>query len=70
MVINWIGDNADLVSFGYSNGPASCLGETLVSGGAVTSIEQETGLVAVGVFMTNEEGEVISLGSTIVRFLT
>tara|TARA_B100001123_G_C14944605_1_gene881136 strand:- start:261 stop:401 length:141 start_codon:yes stop_codon:yes gene_type:complete len=46
------------------------LGETLVSGGAVTSIEQETGLVAVGVFMTNEEGEVISLGSTIVRFLT
>ncbi|MDG2285935.1 MAG: hypothetical protein P8N43_10440, partial [Alphaproteobacteria bacterium] len=32
-VVNWIGDDATLLSFGYSNRKASYLGETLTSGG-------------------------------------
>jgi len=68
VVINWISDDAELVSFGYSNRRASYLGETLVSGGTVTSVDRDTGLVGVDIFMKNEQGEITSPGSAVVRF--
>jgi hydroxyacyl-ACP dehydratase HTD2-like protein with hotdog domain len=67
-VVNWIGDDATLVSFGYSNRKASYLGETLTSGGTITSIDTKTGDVGVDIHIRNEQDEVTSPGSAMVRF--
>lgn len=67
-VTNWIGDAATLVSFGYSNRKASYLGETLTSGGTITSIDPTTGEVAVDIHIRNEADEITSPGSAVVRF--
>ena len=67
-VVNWIGDDAALVSFGYSKRRASYLGETLTSGGTITSIDSQTGEVGVNIHLKNENDEVTSPGSAVVRF--
>jgi 3-methylfumaryl-CoA hydratase len=68
IVINWIGDDAKLINFNYSNRQASYLGETLKSGGKVTSIDTKTGRVEVELFLCNEEGEITSPGTALVEF--
>jgi 3-methylfumaryl-CoA hydratase len=67
-VVNWIGDDATLVSFGYSNRKASYLGETLTSSGKITAIDPATGEVGVEIHIRNEQDEVTSPGSAVVRF--
>jgi hydroxyacyl-ACP dehydratase HTD2-like protein with hotdog domain len=67
-VVNWVGDEAALVSFGYSNRKASYLGETLTSGGTITSVDPVTGEVAVDIHIRNEQDEVTSPGTAVVRF--
>lgn len=67
-VTNWIGDSATLVSFGYSNRKASYLGETLTSGGTITSIDAATGEVGVDIHIRNEQNEITSPGTAVVRF--
>ncbi len=68
VVVNWIGDNATLTSFNYSNRRASYLGETLTSGGAITAIDTESGNVDLEIFIKNEDGDVITPGTAQVRF--
>jgi hydroxyacyl-ACP dehydratase HTD2-like protein with hotdog domain len=68
VVVNWIGDDASLVSFGYSNRKASYLGETLTSGGTITSIDPSTGDVTLDIHIRNENGEITSPGTAVVRF--
>jgi 3-methylfumaryl-CoA hydratase len=68
VVVNWIGDDAKLVSFGYWNRRASYLGETLVSGGTVTAVDPRTGAVSLDIQLRNEAGEVTSPGTAVVRF--
>jgi len=68
VVVNWIGDNATLTSFNYSNRRASYLGETLTSGGAITAIDTESGNVDLEIFIKNEDGGVITPGTAQVRF--
>ena len=67
-VVNWMGDEAVLASFGYSNRKASYLGETLTSGGTITSVDLVTGEVAVNIFIRNEQNEVTAPGTAVVRF--
>ena len=67
-VVNWMGDEAVLASFGYSNRKASYLGETLTSGGTITSVDPVTGEVAVNIYIRNEQNEVTSPGTAVVRF--
>ena len=67
-VVNWMGDEAVLASFGYSNRKASYLGETLTSGGMITSVDLVTGEVAVNIYIRNEQNEVTTPGSAVVRF--
>jgi hydroxyacyl-ACP dehydratase HTD2-like protein with hotdog domain len=67
-VVNWIGDGATLVSFGYSNRKASYLGETLTSGGTITAIDKATGEVTVDIQIRNEQDEITSPGTAVVRF--
>ena len=69
IVINWIGDDAKLINFNYSNRQASYLGETLKSGGKVTSIDTKTGRVEVELFLCNEEGKITSPGTALVEFV-
>ena len=68
IVVNWVGEEAELLKFDYSNRRASYLGETLKSGGKVRKVDQQTGLVEVELFLKNEDGEITSPGSATVRF--
>ena len=68
-VTNWLADDGVLVRFHYSNRKATYLGETLVSGGHITEIDVERGLVTVELFVTNEAGEVTSPGGATAQLL-
>ena len=68
VVVNWMGDNAALTSFNYSNRRASYLGETLTSGGAISAIDKDAGTVDLELFIKNENGDVITPGTAQVRF--
>ena len=68
IVVNWVGEEAELLKFDDSNRRASYLGETLKSGGKVLKVDQKTGLVEVELFLKNEDGEITSPGSATVRF--
>tara|TARA_B100000029_G_scaffold398092_1_gene396527 strand:- start:952 stop:1362 length:411 start_codon:yes stop_codon:yes gene_type:complete len=65
---NWLGEDGVLVEFEYSNRKAAYLGQTLVSGGEISSIDPETGSVRLELFIKDEVGDVTSPGSAIVRF--
>ena len=65
VVINWLGDDGQLVEFEYSNRRASMLGETLTSSGTVTSISGDT--VTLDIFIRNEAGDSVTPGSAIVQ---
>lgn len=64
----WLGEDGRIVSIEYSNRIASYIGETLTSGGTVTSLDETAGEAAVEVFVRNEAGDVITPGTAVVRF--
>jgi hydroxyacyl-ACP dehydratase HTD2-like protein with hotdog domain len=66
-VLNWMGDDGVLVEFEYSNRRASYLGDTLVSGGKVESVNPDTREVEFSLFVRLEGGEVTAPGRAIVR---
>jgi 3-methylfumaryl-CoA hydratase len=67
-VLNWLGDDGELLRFAYSNRRATYLGETLTSGGRVTEVDAKERVVRVELFVKNAAGEVMSPGSASVRF--
>jgi 3-methylfumaryl-CoA hydratase len=69
-VIDWLNGDGKLESIEYSNRKASYIGETLFAGGHVVSVEADTGLVTLDVYIKNEAGEVITPGVVVVRFTT
>jgi 3-methylfumaryl-CoA hydratase len=66
-VLNWLGDDGELLRFAYSNRRATYLGETLTSGGRVTEMDAKERVVRVELFVKNAAGEVMSPGSASVR---
>lgn len=66
-VLNWIGDDGDLVSFSYSNRGASHLGESLTSSGTVTAVDADSRTIELELAIHNEAGEVVTPGSATVR---
>ena len=68
VVMNWLGDDGRMEQFEYSNRRASHLGDTLTSGGTIKEIDLAAGTVALELFIKNEQGEVITPGSAMVRF--
>ena len=68
VVVNWMGDSAALTNFNYSNRRASYLGETLTSGGAISAIDKDAGTEDLELFIKNENGDVITPGTALVRF--
>ena len=67
-VLNWMGDDGVVVEFEYSNRRASYLGDTLVSGGKVESVNPQTREAELSLFVRIEGGEVTAPGRAIVRF--
>ena len=66
-VVDWVGDDGRMLSFGYTNRRAAYLGETLSTGGTVTAIDVAGRRVTVEVFVKNEAGEVTSPGHATVE---
>lgn len=66
-VEEWLGERGRLVAIEYSNRVAAYIGETLVSGGTVTGVDEDAGEVTVEVFVRNEAGEVIAPGVATAR---
>lgn len=66
-VLNWLGEDGELVAFEYSNRQASYLGETLVSGGRVEAVRPDERDADIAVFVRTEAGEVTAPGRAVVR---
>ena len=64
-VVNWLGEDGELLEFEYSNRRASVLGETLTSGGSVRAIEDDE--VSLELWIKNTDGAVTTPGSARVR---
>ena len=67
-VINWLGDDGDLIEFDYSNRRASYLGETLISGGRIEAVRPAELEAEISVFVKSEAGEIMTPGRAAVRF--
>jgi 3-methylfumaryl-CoA hydratase len=67
-VLEWIGEDAVLVEFQYSNRKAAYLGDSLLSGGTVKAVDAESRQVTLDLFIKDEQGDVTAPGSAIVRF--
>ena len=66
-VTNWIKDRGNLLEFSYSNRRASYLGETLYAGGKITSIDRDTNVVELELYIKNEKDEVTTPGNAKVK---
>lgn len=68
VVVEWMNEEAVLVSFEYSNRKAAFTGEILRSVGKVLSVEPATGIVRVELQIRNAADEVIAPGEAVVQF--
>ena len=67
VVTNWLGEDGTRIEFEYSNRKASYLGQTLVSGGEIVSVNPANNRVRLKLFIKDEAGNVTSPGSATVR---
>jgi 3-methylfumaryl-CoA hydratase len=67
-VVEWMEEEATLLSFEYSNRKAAYTGDTLSSGGRVLDVKQATGTVGLELQISNSAGEVIAPGLAVVQF--
>ncbi len=70
VVLEWIGDDATLVGFQYSNREAAYVDAKLRAVGTVADVDPATGEVRVDLAILDERGAVISPGVATVRFKT
>lgn len=68
LVLEWMGDDARLAAFEYSNRKAAYLGETLTACGEITGIGGNGTEVSLALAVINEAGEVITPGTARVCF--
>lgn len=66
-VVNWLGDDGDLIEFEYSNRRASYLGETLISGGRIEAVRPADLEAEISVFVKSEAGEIMTPGRATIR---
>ena len=66
-VMEWLGDEGELMQLEYSNRRAAYLGERLRSGGEVVAIDRNTGTVTLDIYIKNDDDKVIAPGQAIVR---
>lgn len=68
VVVEWMGEDGELVEFEYSNRKACYLGDSLTSGGVVKAVDTASGEVTLEIFIADAQGNVTSPGSAVVRF--
>jgi hydroxyacyl-ACP dehydratase HTD2-like protein with hotdog domain len=66
----WLGEGGELLSIEYSNRLATYIGETLIAGGIVQSIDVATREATLEVYVKNEAGDVAAPGTAQVRLTT
>ena len=66
----WLGEGGELLSIEYSNRLATYIGETLIAGGIVNSIDVVTREATLEVYVKNEAGDVAAPGMARVRLTT
>lgn len=66
-VMEWLGDDGELMQLEYSNRRAAYLGERLRSGGEVVEIDRDTGTVTLDIYIKNADDTVIAPGRALVR---
>ncbi len=67
-VLDWIDQDATLVSFEYSNRKACYTGDVLHFAGKLVSVEPDTGLVTLELLITDQEGDAVTPGRAVVGF--
>ena len=66
-VMEWLGDDGELMQLEYSNRRAAYLGERLRTGGEVVEIDRDTGIVTLDIYIKNADDTVIAPGRALVR---
>ena len=66
----WLGEGGELLSIEYSNRLATYIGETLIAGGIVNSIDVVTREATLEVYVKHEAGDVAAPGTARVRLTT
>ena len=67
-MLNWLGDDGELVEFEYSNRRAGYIGNTMVSGGKVESVDPEKKQAEFSLYVKVEGGDITAPGRAVVRF--
>lgn len=67
VVLEWLGDDGELLEFEYSNRRASYLGDTLTAGGRIEAIDAATRTVTLTLEVRDQRGEVTAPGRALVR---
>jgi hydroxyacyl-ACP dehydratase HTD2-like protein with hotdog domain len=69
-VTEWLDGSGRLVSMEYHNRQAAYIGDVLFSGGVISAVDRETGMVSVELFIRNQQQQVIIPGVAEVHFAT
>ena len=66
-VMEWLGNDGELLEFEYSNRRAAYLGEQLRAGGEVLGVDRDTRTVTLDIYIKNADDQVIAPGRAVVR---
>ena len=66
-VMEWLGNDGELLKFEYSNRRAAYLGEQLRAGGEVIEVDRDTRTVTLKIYIKNADDQVIAPGRAVVR---
>ena len=67
VVMEWLGNDGELLEFEYSNRRAAYLGEQLRAGGEVIEVDRDTRTVTLKIYIKNADDQVIAPGRAVVR---
>lgn len=67
-VMEWLGEDGELLEFEYSNRRAGYVGETLYVGGNVSAVDADSAEVTLELQVKNEAGEILTPATARVRF--
>lgn len=67
VVLEWLGDDGELVEFEYSNRRASYLGATLTAVGILRAIDAANGTVSLEIAINDATGQVLTPGRALVK---
>ena len=67
IVVEWLGDNGQLVSIEYSNRNAAYVDETLHSTARIVSIDRDNAELTIEVAILNQNQEVVTPGTAIAK---